>query len=190
MASRNRGFELVSKYEIELENGKIFVEPSRATKYSACYDVYNNTGNDIVLLPGEMSTAITTYFKSYMCEDEVLMAYIRSGHGFKYSVRLANSTGIIDCVPAGTLISTPIGDIKIEDLFNSTNRSINSFNEEGFKIEEDCIEDIWIVDDLDLLEIEMIDGVVIKIPKTKEVYTKRGWVRADELTNDDMILSL
>jgi len=97
MASRNRGFELVSKYEIELENGKIFVEPSRATKYSACYDVYNNTGNDIVLLPGEMSTAITTYFKSYMCEDEVLMAYIRSGHGFKYSVRLANSTGIIDC---------------------------------------------------------------------------------------------
>jgi dUTP pyrophosphatase len=96
MTTRNRGFELVSKYNEEAQKREI-KQPSRATKKSACYDIYNNTESDIVLAPGELSGAITTYFKSYMLDDEVLMAYVRSGHGFKFSVRLANSTGIIDC---------------------------------------------------------------------------------------------
>lgn len=86
-----RGFELVSKYADES-----IIMPSRATKKSACYDIYNNTGADIIVKAGEISSAITTKVKSYMQDDEVLMAFVRSGHGFKYSVRLANSTGIID----------------------------------------------------------------------------------------------
>jgi dUTP pyrophosphatase len=89
---KSRGFELVSKYAEEKEN----LVPRRGTKFSACYDVFNNSGKDIVLAPGELSGAISTKFKAYMMEDEVLMAFVRSGHGFKYSVRLANSTGIID----------------------------------------------------------------------------------------------
>ncbi len=93
--TRNRGFELVSKYISEAEFRQ-FKEPARATKFSACYDIFNNTNTDITILPGELSSAITTNLKAYMNDDEVLMAYVRSGHGFKYSVRLANSTGIID----------------------------------------------------------------------------------------------
>lgn len=89
---KTRGFELVSKYAGETTNRV----PRRGTKFSACYDIFNNTGKDIVLAPGELSSAIPTKFKAYMLNDEVLMAYVRSGHGFKYSVRLANSTGIID----------------------------------------------------------------------------------------------
>lgn len=86
-----RGFEVVSKYV-----DHILMHPVRATKGSAGYDIYNNTGSEIVLAPGELSKAITTKFKSYMLEDEVLMIYPRSGHGFKYSVRLANTVGVID----------------------------------------------------------------------------------------------
>lgn len=86
-----RGFELVSKY-----NNETILMPKRATKKSACYDIFNNTGNDIILQPGQLSDAISTKIKSYMLDDEVLMAYVRSGHGFKYSVKLANSVGIID----------------------------------------------------------------------------------------------
>jgi dUTP pyrophosphatase len=118
MSARNRGFELVSKYSDEFvlteedfnkqleahketdgpeEVKRLFMMPSRGTKKSACYDIFNNTGDSITLAPGEMSGAITTYIKSYMLDDEVLMAFVRSGHGFKFSVRLANSTGIIDC---------------------------------------------------------------------------------------------
>jgi dUTP pyrophosphatase len=63
---------------------------------SACYDIFNNTGEDIILYPNEISSAITTKLKAYMLDDEVLMGYVRSGHGFKYSVRLCNSTAIID----------------------------------------------------------------------------------------------
>ena len=189
MSTKNRGFELVTKYAEEAQIRE-FKEPARGTKLSACYDIFNNTEFDIVLEPGQLSSAITTHYKSYMLDDEVLMAYVRSGHGFKYSVRLANSTGIIDCVPKGTLISTPVGDIAVETLFESDSRSIYSFNEEKFQVEEDVIEDMWIVNDLSLISIEMDDGTVIKIPTTKEVYTKRGWCRADSITTDDEILSL
>ena len=89
---RLRGFEIVSKYE----NDDNIKEPIRATKLSAGYDLFNNTGSEIVIDPGELSEAITTKIKSYMQPGEFLAIYPRSGHGFKYSVRLANSVGIID----------------------------------------------------------------------------------------------
>jgi dUTP pyrophosphatase len=90
---RSRGFEVVSKYSSEASS---ILMPRRGTRFSACYDIFNNTGKEIVIEAGQISKAIPTKIKAYMLEDEVLMAYVRSGHGFKYSVRLANSTGIID----------------------------------------------------------------------------------------------
>lgn len=91
---RTRGFEIVARWA---NNSESIKHPSRGSKKSACYDMFNNTGKDIILEAGELSGAIPTCFKSYMMDDEVLKVYVRSGHGFKYSVRLANSTGIIDC---------------------------------------------------------------------------------------------
>ena len=179
-----RGFEIVSKYAEESVK-----MPKRGTKRSACYDIFNNTGEEIVIKAGELSSAITTKIKSYMLEDEVLMAYVRSGQGFKYSVRLANSTGVIDCVPAGTMIQTPAGEIEVEKLMDINNPVVLSYNEETRKIENDKIEDMWIVDNLELLKIETESGVV-EVPLNKELYTKRGWIKAHELTLDDMILSL
>lgn len=116
MSEKTRGFEIVSKYQdkfvfteaeynaqldirgISIDDVKpLFKEPFRATSRAAAYDIVNNTGADIILKPGETSGAITTYLKSYMQDDEVLKLFPRSGHGFKYLVRLANSVGIIDC---------------------------------------------------------------------------------------------
>lgn len=91
--TKYRGFEIVSKYESESENIKM---PFRATENAAAYDIVNNTDNDIVLNAGETSEAISTKLKVYMQRDEVLKLFPRSGHGFKYLVRLANSVGIID----------------------------------------------------------------------------------------------
>lgn len=179
-----RGFELVSKYVTEQVQ-----MPKRGTKKSACYDIFNNTGADIVLNPGELSSAITTKIKAYMQDDEVLMAYVRSGHGFKFSVRLANSTGIIDCVPKGTMISTPSGDVAVETLMNQANPMVYSYNEETNALEIDEITDIWTVDNLSLVEITTDNGSVI-VPNTKEVFTKRGWVVVSNLTPDDEILSI
>ena len=86
-----RGFELVSKYV-----GESVKMPKRGTKKSACYDIFNNTGANIVIKAGELSPAFTTKVKAYMQDDEVLIGYIRSGHGFKYSIRPANVNPIID----------------------------------------------------------------------------------------------
>lgn len=95
--TKTRGFELVERWKETDEKIRKFKRPRRGSKKSACYDMFNNTGEDIILEPNQISDAIPTGYKSYMMDDEVLKAYVRSGHGFSYSVRLANSTGIIDC---------------------------------------------------------------------------------------------
>lgn len=200
--TKTRGFEIVSRYvddfvytqeqfdaQVGEDKKPLFIQPHRATKKSACYDIYNQTGADIVLEPNEISSAITTYVKAYMLDDEVLKAFVRSGHGFKFSVRLANSTGIIDCVPKGTLIETPSGKIPVEDLMDRKNAIVYSYNEETNELEEDTITDMWIVNDLPLIKIKTTESEIV-IPETKEVFTKRGWIQAKSLTEEDEILSL
>ena len=89
-----RKFSILKKYE-NVVNEK-FKMPCRSTKDSAGYDIFNNTGSEIVLEPGEISRPITTHLKAYFPNDEVLKIYPRSSHGFKYSLKLANSVAIID----------------------------------------------------------------------------------------------
>ena len=84
-------FEKISEYE----NVEDFKMPIRATASSAGYDIFNNTGNEIMIKPHEAVT-IPTGLKTKMPIDMVLKIYPRSGHGFKYGIRLQNTVGIID----------------------------------------------------------------------------------------------
>lgn len=106
----------------------------------------------------------------------------------KYWLSLANSVAIIDCVPAGTRIKSPNGDILVEELYNSDERIIFSFNEEKFSLEEDLILGMSLEKERELILIETESGCSVEIPPTKEVYTKRGWIKAENLKNDDEIL--
>ena len=93
--TRVRGFEEIS-VEQKLKDFKEVLEiklPQRATKGSAGYDIY--APFDICLEPGE-NIVIPTGIRAYMQTNEVLKIYPRSGLGFKYKARLANTTGIID----------------------------------------------------------------------------------------------
>ena len=122
-------------------------------------------------------------------EDYVGLLFPRSSIR-KMELQLSNSVGVIDCVPAGTKIQTTNGPVLVEEIFKMPSlNSIYSFNEEFNSIEEDYITDMWIVDNLELLEITTEDNTSIKIPLEKEVYTTFGWKRAKELTLDDTILS-
>ena len=67
--------------------------PRRATKGSAGYDCFAPI--DIALEPGK-DIKVPTGIRAYMKQGEVLMAFPRSGLGFKYYCRLANTVGIID----------------------------------------------------------------------------------------------
>lgn len=95
--NRKRGFEEISDEQYEKDfRRKKYVNiklPKRATKLSAGYDCY--TPIKIDLSPREEIT-VPTGIKAYMQPGEVLMAFPRSGLGFKYYARLANTIGIID----------------------------------------------------------------------------------------------
>ena len=94
-----RGFNLVSENQILKDFGinkleKLILKlPKRSTKLSAGYDCF--APYDIVLEPNE-EVKVPTGINSYMRPGEVLLAFPRSGLGFKYYCRLANTIGVID----------------------------------------------------------------------------------------------
>lgn len=67
--------------------------PKRATQRSAGYDLFSTV--DFELEPNE-EILIPLGIKIYMLQDEFFMVAPRSGMGFKYYIRLANTLGIID----------------------------------------------------------------------------------------------
>jgi len=102
---RVRGFEKVSYEQFKkdivdefyLEDGEYIKQiydelnlPTRATAHSSGYDIESTLTFD--LAPNE-EIKLPTGFKSYMQMDEWLMIIPRSGLGFKYYTRLANTIG-------------------------------------------------------------------------------------------------
>ena len=96
-----RGFEKISKEQFindfermaQVVNYYDLKLPKRATKHSAGYDVFSPIS--FTLKPNE-DIKIPTGFKVYMLEDEWIGFLPRSGHGFKYYIRLANTEGVGD----------------------------------------------------------------------------------------------
>jgi dUTP pyrophosphatase len=95
---RLRGFEFVSMdqglkdFEVDITKVELKL-PKRGTSKSAGYDIF--APYDITLQPNE-EINVPTGLKAYMQDGEVLMAFPRSGLGFKYYCRLANTVGVID----------------------------------------------------------------------------------------------
>jgi hypothetical protein len=106
----------------------------------------------------------------------------------KYDLLLSNAVGVVDCVPSGTKIKTINGDINVEDLFENISIPILSYNEELNSIETDMVTDMWIVENKDLLRITTEDGDIVELPHEKEVFTKSGWKKVFDLTENDEIL--
>lgn len=94
---RVRGFEIISEEQQKKDFGDdieaALILPKRATKLSAGYDCYAPTD---IYLEADEDIKVPTGMKAYMQPGEVLMAFPRSGLGFKYYCRLANTVGIID----------------------------------------------------------------------------------------------
>jgi dUTP pyrophosphatase len=95
---KTRGFETVSneqwkkdcKFNCNIEDVKV---PKRATKKSAGYDFFSPI--EFELYPGE-EIKMPMGIKAYMPYYEFLDIRPRSGQGFGFYIRLANTTGIID----------------------------------------------------------------------------------------------
>lgn len=68
--------------------------PSRATEYSAGYDIY--APFDIHIEPGK-TVKFPTGIRVELDTDKFLLIVPRSGLGFKYGIHLNNTVGVIDC---------------------------------------------------------------------------------------------
>jgi dUTP pyrophosphatase len=97
---RLRGFEIISKkqFDIDFEDFPEVVyeelqKPIRKTKKSAGHDFI--APFNIFLAPGQ-DIVIPTGVKFYCQDDEELDIIPRSGLGFKFYCRLANTVGLID----------------------------------------------------------------------------------------------
>lgn len=67
--------------------------PKRATSGSAGYDFFSPIS--VSLKPGE-EIKIATGIKAELPKQSVLLIFPRSGMGFKYFARLANTVGVVD----------------------------------------------------------------------------------------------
>ena len=83
----------VAKEELVREVYDLIQLPRRATSGSAGYDFY--VPYPCSFTPG-ISTFIPTGIRVSLEPNQFLMCVPRSGLGFKYGMRLKNSTGIID----------------------------------------------------------------------------------------------
>ena len=140
----------------------------------------------VTIPPGRVSIIPTGI---YVEIEKGLELQVRSRSGFAANeeVFVLNSPGTVDCVTEDTYISTPSGDILVKSIFENTIKEVISFNEETFKSEIDYIDDMWIVNDIDCIKV-ITDNNSVIIPLTKEVYTKRGWIKGKDLNSDDEIL--
>lgn len=93
MSNRIAKFYKVSKEQFNRDCYDNIILPKRATKGSAGYDFY--APYDFVLEPN-CEIIIDTGIRAKINEDWVLVILPRSGSGFKYGVRLANTAGVID----------------------------------------------------------------------------------------------
>lgn len=82
---QQKDFQNITEYQIKM--------PKRSTKESAGYDVY--APFDFILKPNE-DIKIPTGLRAYMQAGEALFVFPRSGLGFKYYTRIANTIGVID----------------------------------------------------------------------------------------------
>jgi len=163
--------------------------PSYATEHSAGMDLRAFVNEEIVLKPGTRYL-IPTGLYIELPEGYEAQIRPRSGLALKSGITVLNTPGTIDCVTGDTKIKTLGSEITAKELFDiESKKTILSFDEENFCLEEDVVSDMWIVEGLELLEITT-KANSIKIPKEKPVFTKRGWVKAEDLSLDDEILEI
>ena len=160
--------------------------PTKAHDDDNCWDMY---AVERIVIPAQGNATVNVGLKlGYITPGFGIVFKPRSGLGFKNN--LQPHLGEIDCVPTDTKIATTNGDITVSDLIKLDQLpSIISYNIEKNSLEEDKIDEIYLVPNKKMIKIETSGGNV-RIPETKQVYTKRGWIQAKELTLDDEVLTL
>lgn len=92
------------------------------------------------------------------------------------------------CVTGDTLIKTEHGDVRIDQL--SGNEHVASIDDNGYFCYNEIIDMGLTAKAAPVFEIEMEDGSKIRITGNHPVFTKRGWVKVEQLLPNDEILMM
>jgi ribonucleoside-diphosphate reductase alpha chain len=105
------------------------------------------------------------------------------------------------CVTPETEIMTTSGPVSLQSLFDSAGIDPATVEEKTFipfdsevtvldeNNQEQKITSLYVNGVSEVLDIEMEDGLVVSVTPNHKFLTSRGWVRADELTEEDEIVS-
>lgn len=95
-----------------------------------------------------------------------------------------------ECFDGSTPVLTPSGYVPIRDI-RSGDKIINRDDDTGY-FKTDIVvkshENLTVSDGEDMLELQFGNGVNIKVTANHKFLTDRGWVRADHLTAEDVIV--
>ena len=135
-------FFKVSEKQFNRAEYENIILPKRATAGSAGYDFY--APYDFTLEPNE-EIIIDTGIRAKINDGWVLVILPRSGSGFKYGVRLANTAGVID---ADYFIADNEGHIKIKLVGGTKTYSVKAgdafaqgiFLPFGITVDDNCNE--------------------------------------------------
>ncbi len=124
--------------------------PTYATAGAACFDLYAVSDIPHELYQGT-SVTVSTGLVFDIPEGYVLLVYSRSGHGFKYDVRLANAVGIID--------SDYVGEVMVKLTRDESPGSwLNQFHiQQGDRIAQAML---MPVEQVNLVQIEEVEATV------------------------------
>ena len=116
---------------------------------------------------------------------------IRSSLG-KNGIIIPNAPATIDCVPAGTQIKTPEGEVGVEEIYNNPKdiASVISYSEDELIFRENSLDSIQLVEGKNIVTLQLESGNKVTLPETKQVYTRRGWTQVKDLLPDDEILEV
>lgn len=89
------------------------------------------------------------------------------------------------CVVAGTLIATPAGDVPIECIADGD--EVFAYDHETQRLVVARVAGVASREADEIIEIE-IGQTVLRVTPEHPVMTRRGWVRAGELTEEDEVL--
>lgn len=92
-----------------------------------------------------------------------------------------------ECFPAGTLVRTPSGDVRIEDI--QVGDTVMAFDEKSGKFKSRVVDRLFknAISD-ELVRVEIKPHHVLICTKGHPFHTKRGWVQAANLTTSDEVL--
>jgi len=108
------------------------------------------------------------------------------------------------CITPDTLIKTSVGSITIDKLFELNGYNLDDFKDKSTLFlptteniyvkdkdnEWQLISNLYVNGNQELINIEFEDGYIFRCTENHKLLTSnRGWVRADELTEEDDIIS-